>query len=95
MFIFDRKTIDSEIFLLIISYCWFANYAIKNMIMQIMINVLNDFYDDTKCLCTKFEVIWTNETELWAKKFWDFENGLVCIFCPPTWLLHYKCMEIS
>ena len=24
------------------------------MIMQIMINFLNDFYDDTKCLCTKF-----------------------------------------
>ena len=29
--------------------------------MQIMINFLNDFYNDTKCLCTKFEVIWTNE----------------------------------
>ena len=37
MFTFDRKTIDSEIFLLIISYQWFANYAIKNMITQIMI----------------------------------------------------------
>ena len=30
--------------------------------MQIIINFLNNFYDDTKCLCTKFEVIWTNES---------------------------------
>ena len=53
--------------------------------MQIMINFLNDFYDDTKCLCTKFEVIWTNESRVnGPKDFGDFENGLVCIFCPPT-----------
>ena len=55
------------------------------MIMQIMINLLNDFYDDTKCLCTKFEVIWTNESRVTLygpKNFGDFENGLVCIFLP-------------
>ena len=64
--------------------------------MQIMINFLNDFYDDTNCLCTKFEVIWTNESRVMGQKnFGDFENGLVCIICPPTWLLQYKCIEIS
>ena len=66
------------------------------MIMQIMINFLNDLYDDTKFLLTKFEVIWTNESRVIGQKnFGDFENGLVCIFCSPTWLLQYKCTEIS
>ena len=39
--------------------------------MQIMINCSNFRYglkDHTKCLCTKFEVIWTNKAELWAKE---------------------------
>ena len=38
------------------------------MIMQIMSNFLNNFYDDTKCLCTKFEVIWTNESRAMGQK---------------------------
>ena len=29
---------------------------------------LNDFYDDTKCLCTKFEVIWTYESRVIDQK---------------------------
>ena len=38
------------------------------MIMKIRINFLNDVYDDTKCLCTKFEVIWTKESRVIGQK---------------------------
>ena len=49
-----------------------------------------------------FEIIWTNEnraTQLWAKEDGKF---LLChmgkwasgiLFCPPTFLLQYKCIE--
>ena len=65
------------------------------MIMQIMINFLNDFYDDTKCLCTKLKSFGQRKQSNGPKNFGDFENGLLCMFCPPAWLLHHKCIEIS
>ena len=39
MFTFDGKTMDTKIYLLIISYWWFENDVIKNMIRQRMINL--------------------------------------------------------
>ena len=57
--------------------------------------LLYDLYDDTKCLCAKLKPFGQMKAELWAEKFGDFENGLVCIFSLPTWMLQYKCIEIS
>ena len=36
----------------------YANYD------QFAQNFMHDLYDDTKCLCTKFKVIWTNESRV-------------------------------
>ena len=60
--------------------------SLKNMIMQIMIN-----------LPKIFGVIFTTIKSVSVPnfKFGDFGNGLVCIFGPPTWLLQYKYIEIS
>ena len=52
------------------------------MIIQIMVNFLNDFYDDTKCLCTKFAVIWTNESRVIGQKFLEILKVDWCAFLP-------------
>ena len=50
------------------------------------------------CLCTKFEVIWTNENRIMSQRdrvifyYIIYENGLLDILCPPTWLPLYKIM---
>ena len=57
-------------------------------------------YNHKTCLCTKFEVIWTNENRVTGKRSWRifyyviWENGLEAFSCPPSWLPQYKCMGI-
>ena len=52
------------------------------------------------CLCTKFEVIWTNENKVTGKRSWRifyyviWEMGWGAFSFPPTRLPQYKCMEI-
>ena len=72
MFTFDMKVMDLKIFLLIISYLWFANDVIKNMITQIMTNLLNNFYDNTSVSVPNLKSFGQMKAELWAKKFWGF-----------------------
>ena len=55
--------------------------------MQIMINL-------PKIFCVIFMTIQSVSVPNFFK-FGDFGNGLVCIFLPRTWLLQYKCIEIS
>ena len=73
MFTFDRKAMDSEIFLLIISYCWFANDVIKNMIMQIMINFFCVIFTMIQSVSVaNLKSFGQMKAELWAKKVWGF-----------------------
>ena len=52
------------------------------MILQIMVNFLNDFYDAAKCLCTEFAVIWTNESRVIGQKFLEILKVDWCAFFP-------------
>ena len=84
-------------------YWWFAYEVIKNMILQIMINLprfWKGLLDYTTCLCTKFEVVWINENRVMGQRSWTifyyviWENKLLAFFFLLTWLPQYKYFEI-
>ena len=67
---------DSELFLLITSYWWFANDIIKNMIMQIMVNLpkflFMTFTTIQSVSVPNLKPFRQMKAELWAKKVWGF-----------------------
>ena len=42
----------------------------------------NDFYDDTECLCTNFEVTWTNKSRGTGQKILGILKMDWCAFLP-------------
>ena len=60
---------DKEPLIVSYEYWWFAYDVIKNMIMQIMIN-LPKIMKWIVSLCTKFEVVWINENSVMKQKSW-------------------------
>ena len=81
-------------------FYWSFPYNVnKNMIMQIIINLLQILIWPvrlTACPCTKFEVNWTNEHRVTGKRSWIIsvmlygKMGWWAFFHHPQ----YKCMEI-
>ena len=76
---FDHKYIWNKLLVVCI-------WRHQNMTIQIMINlhqILIWLEDHTTCLCTKFEVIWTNQNRVIGRRSWRifyyviWENGLV------------------
>ena len=56
-----------------LTHWWLAYDVIKNIIMQIMINLPQLFYslkDITMCLCIKFEVVRNNENIVVGPRSW-------------------------
>ena len=57
-------------------YWWFPYDVIKNMTMLVMINLPQFLLKPMRpynitCLCTKFELIWTNENRVMGQKSWE------------------------
>ena len=72
-------------------YWWFAYNVIKNTDFANYDQAAPNFgisYQTTTCLCTKFEVIWTNENRVMGQRSWRFfyyviwENRLKGILLP-------------
>ena len=76
----------------LLSNWWFAHDVIKNMIMQIMFNLLRILIWPISSISTKFEVIWTKtKTGLWAKEVEQFSVMLYGkMERPPTWMAAAK-----
>ena len=64
------------------------DYANYDQFAQIF---LYDLYDDTKCLCTKFEAIWTNESRVMGWKSLGILKMDWCAF----FAYQYGCCNIN